>query len=82
MSSGLSKAEAALKSSANAETIDVKRMVCDVCCVVKLGSKFQWNVFTVKRPELLVTNKVDIAGYLQGRPWTLKLCVPCDIEMQ
>jgi hypothetical protein len=53
MSRGLSRAEAALKSSANAETIDVRRMVCDVCCVVEVGYKFQWNVFTVKRPELL-----------------------------
>ena len=50
---GLSRAEAAVKSSANAETIDVKRMLCGVYCVVERDSKFQWIVFTVKRPELL-----------------------------
>jgi len=57
MSRGLSSAEAALKRSANAETIDVRRILCGVCSVVEISSRFQWIVFTtVKRPELLVTN--------------------------
>ena len=67
MSRGLSSAEAALKRSANAETIDVKRMVCGLvwCGVLKMVPKFQWFVFTVKRPELLVTNE---SGYRGGVP--------------
>jgi hypothetical protein len=78
MSRGLSSAEAALKSSANAETIDVRRMVCDVCCVVEIGSKSQWNIFTLKRPELLVTNKSGYRGVPAGCTGPLN-CVPSDI---
>lgn len=55
-----------MKSSANAETIDVKRMLCGVYCVVERDSKFQWIVFTVKRPELLVTNKSGYRGVPAG----------------
>lgn len=63
---GLSSAEAALKSSANAETIDVRRMLCGVCCVVERDSKFQRTVFTMKRPELLVTTKSGYRGVPAG----------------
>lgn len=68
MSRGLSSAEAALKRSANAETIDVKRMVCGWgwCGVLKMVTKFQWFVFTVKRPELLVTNESGYRGVPAG----------------
>lgn len=64
MSRGLSSAEAALERSANAETIDVKRIVCVLvwCGVLKMVPKFQWFVFTVKRPELLVTNESGYRG--------------------
>jgi hypothetical protein len=65
MSRGFSRAEAALKSSANAETIDVRRMICDVCCVVEMSFKLQWIVFTVKRPEFRDEHSVETAGYLQ-----------------
>ena len=57
MSRGLSSAEAALKRSANAETIDVRRMVCDVYCVVEYEFRVPMDcLHAVKRPELLVTN--------------------------
>jgi hypothetical protein len=66
MSRGFSSAEAALKSSANAETIEVRRMLCGMCCVVEMSSRVQWIVFTVKRPEFRDEHKVETAGYLQA----------------
>jgi len=80
---GLSSAEAALKSSAKAETIDVRRMMCNLCCVVEMDSRFQRTVFTVKRPDVTIESG-EAAGYLQGRaamdPWIVFLLLTSDSD--
>ena len=68
MSRGLSSAEAALKRSANAETIDVTRMICSVVVLWRDGSQVPMICLHSEEARVACDERkwIPVAGYLQA----------------